>query len=282
MSRSSLLGKISPVLHATVALAQRVERMEIDFCSVLARAGEPGGGAVIDVGGGRAVWNSPGAPMNKVLGLGVGCVVSDADLDAIEDFYDEHQTPIQIELCPLAAPDLPSRLSERGYVLKGFENELACALPASIPVDSDVRVEIASSDADTETWLRVTTEGFASPDGSGVATAPMPETMKTISGIMRSFVHPEIVRYLAFVDGTPAAAASSTITERVLGIFGTATVPAYRRRGAQAAVVARALRGAIGRADLAIATTEPGSVSQRTFERFGFQVLYTRAILVRT
>ena len=277
-----MTAKISPVLQATVALAQRVERMEIDFCAVLARVGEPGGGAAIDVGGGRAVWSAPGAPMNKVLGLGVGCAVSDDDLDAIEDFYDEHGTPIQIELCPLASSDLPPRLSERGYALKGFENELACTLPASVPVDSDVRVEIASNDADTETWLRVTTEGFASPDGSGAPIVPTAETMKTVSGIMRSFVHPDIVRYLAWVDGAPAAAASSTITGGVLGIFGTSTVPAYRRRGAQAAVVSRALRGAIGRADLAIATTEPGSVSQRTFERFGFQVLYTRAILVRS
>jgi hypothetical protein len=29
-----------------------------------------------------------------------------------------------------------------------------------------------------------------------------------------------------------------------------------------------------------MATTETGSVSQRTFERLGFRVLYTRAILV--
>jgi hypothetical protein len=33
--------------------------------------------------------------------------------------------------------------------------------------------------------------------------------------------------------------------------------------------------------DLAIATTEAGSTSQRTFERLGFRLLYTRAILVR-
>jgi len=270
------------VLQATLALAQRVERMEIDFCAVLARAGEPGGGAVIDVGGGRAVWSSPGAPMNKVLGLGLGCAVSDDELDALEDFYDEHGSAIQIELCPLVSSDLPSRLSERGYVLKGFENELACALPVTIPLDGSLRVDLASNEADTETWLRVTTEGFSTPDGSGVPAAPAPETMQTVGSIMRSFIHPDIVRYLAWVDNTPAAAASSIITGGVLGIFGTSTLPSYRRRGAQAAVVARALRGAIGRADLAIATTEPGSISQRTFERFGFQVLYTRAILVRT
>jgi len=36
-----------------------------------------------------------------------------------------------------------------------------------------------------------------------------------------------------------------------------------------------------GTVALAMATTEPGSVSQRTFERLGFQVIYTRAILVK-
>ena len=67
-----------------------------------------------------------------------------------------------------------------------------------------------------------------------------------------------------------------------LGIFGTATLPAFRRRGLQSAIVARAMNDALGRADLVIATTEPGSVSQRTFVRWGFQVIYTRAILAKS
>jgi GNAT superfamily N-acetyltransferase len=152
-----------------------------------------------------------------------------------------------------------------------------------VPLDQDLRVDvIAGESGDTEHWLRVTSEGFATPDSETSRLTPPPETLRTITDIMRRFVHPGIVRYLAWVDGAPAGAASSTIDGGVLGIFGTATIPAYRRRGAQAAVVAAALREAHGRADLAIATTEPGSTSQRTFERFGFQVLYTRAILVRT
>jgi len=270
------------VLQATLALAQRVERMEIDFCAVLARAGEPGGGSVFDVGGGRAVCSAPGSPVNKVLGLGLGCAVSDHDLDAIEDFYDERGTSIQIELCPLSSPDLPPRLSARGYVLKGFENELGMTLPTEVNVDRTPRIDVATGEGDAALWLRVTSEGFATPDNVAAPQSPAPSTVQAIGDVMRRFVHPDIVRYLAWIDGEPAGAAGSIIVGRVLGIFGTATLPAYRRRGAQAAVVSRALRDAIGLADLAVATTEPGSISQRTFERCGFQVLYTRAILVRT
>jgi len=112
--------------------------------------------------------------------------------------------------------------------------------------------------------------------------APPADVVESLRTIMRQWVHPDVRRYLVWVDGEPAGAGASVITKGVLGIFGTATRPAYRRRGALAAMVARALQGAVGHADLAIATTEPGSTSQRTFERFGFQVLYTRAILVRS
>jgi ribosomal protein S18 acetylase RimI-like enzyme len=67
----------------------------------------------------------------------------------------------------------------------------------------------------------------------------------------------------------------------VLFVFGTATRPRFRRRGLQRAIIARAINDARGTADVLMATTEPGSVSQRNFERLGFQVMYTRAILVK-
>jgi hypothetical protein len=282
------------VLQATLALAQRVERTEIDFCAVGAGVGVPGGAAAIDVGGGRGVCGQRGSPMNKVLGLGLGVTVTDEDLDALEQFYDERETPIQIELCPLVSVDLVAKLQHRGYVLKGFENELACALPRPVPVPSPpsllessggagLHVEVLTGDRDVEGFLRASVEGFAVPDTAPhPPDGPAPDIMDTIGSAMRQFIHPDIVRYLVRIDGEPAGAAASVITNGVLGIFGTGTRPAYRRRGVQSAIVAKALEGAIGKADLAIATTEPGSISQRTFERFGFQVLYTRAILLRT
>lgn len=278
------------VLHATLALAQRVERTEIDFCAVGAGVGLPGGAASIEVGGGRGVCGQPGSPMNKILGLGLGATVTDEDLDAIELFYDERECPIQIELCPLVSVDLVAKLQTRGYVLKGFENELACALPpagrlkaapTSAGVGNGLPVEILTGDRADEAFLRVTAEGFAVADSGSATGALAPDLVDSLTRIMRQFIHPDIVRYLVRIDGEPAGAAASIVTNGVLGIFGTATRPAYRRRGVQSAIVNKALEGAAGHADLAIATVEPGSISQRTFERFGFQVLYTRAILLR-
>jgi ribosomal protein S18 acetylase RimI-like enzyme len=271
------------MLQATLELARRVEKTEIEFCAVGAGVGLPGGAASIDVGGGKGVCGQPGSPMNKVLGLGLGVTVTDEDLDALELFYDDRECPIQIELCPLVSVDLVAKLQKRGYVLKGFENELACALPPAIIPTNGLQVEVLTDDSDQDAFLRATVEGFAVPDTAPTPIdGPAPDVLETIDRVMRQFIHPDIVRYLVRIDGEPAGAAASVTTDGVLGIFGTGTRPAYRRRGIQSAIVAKALEGAVGRADLAIATTEPGSISQRTFERLGFQVLYTRAILLRT
>jgi GNAT superfamily N-acetyltransferase len=217
-----------------------------------------------------------------MLGLGLGIDVTDEDLDLIEDFYAERGCPVQIELCPLTSPDLPSRLTRRGYVLQAFENELARPVSDEDmlpPPPADITVEAG---ADEGVWLEVVSKGFAVTDRPVATDEPvLPGTVTAIGEVMRQFLHPDVVRYVARVDDVPAAAGLSYVTDGVLGVFGTATLPQFRRRGLQRAIVARAMQDARGRAQMVMATTEPGSVSQRTFERLGFRVLYTRAILVR-
>ena len=135
-------------MHATLELARRVDRAEIDFCA-LATTLSALDAATLERGGGLAVYGAPGSPVNKVLGLGLGVEVSDDDLDAIEQFYAERGCPVQIELCPLAAPDLASRLTKRGYVLQAFENELARLAPAEpvqLPSGADITVEAGAGE----------------------------------------------------------------------------------------------------------------------------------------
>jgi hypothetical protein len=268
-------------MHATLELARRIDRAEIEFCA-FATLGVAPDGATLERGGGLAVYSAPGSPVNKVLGLGLGVECSDDDLDAIEDFYAERGCPVQIELCPLTTPDLPPRLSKRGFVLQAFENELARFAPAEpvqLTSDADITVEAGAAE---HPWLEVVAEGFSVPDQSVPGSPPVPHDAVTAIGeVMRLFVHPEIVRYVAHVNGHPASAAVSFVKDGVMCIAGTATRQAYRRRGLQRAIVAQAMNDGRGKADVFIATTAPGSVSQRTFERCGFRVVYTRAILVK-
>jgi ribosomal protein S18 acetylase RimI-like enzyme len=302
------------MLLADVALARRIDRTEIDFCAVAARAGEPNGAASLDVAGGRALCGAAGMPFNKALALGLGHEVSDVDLDRLEAFYASRGVPAQIELCPLATTGLASRLIARGFVLQGFENQLARvldpeplrgALPdarpdvpsGGLPDPAGVSVRVAGPEED-DLWLQIVSGGFAVGDKTieavaagepakaavdepaPVEGAPVAGIGPSVTDIMRAFMHPDIVNVIASTDGTPASAGAYAVKDGVLFIFGTATLPRFRRRGAQAALVAHVVRSA-GHADLAIASVEPGSVSQRVFERLGFQVVYTRLVLVK-
>lgn len=274
------MSEAGAVLHADLALARRVERAEIDFCALGAAAAARL--ERLDVAGGSALYCAPGSPLNKVLGLGLHGPVSDADLDQLVAFYERRGEPAQVELCPLAGLDLPERLIRRGFLPQGFENELGARITVSPrpPLPEGVAVERTANDAE---WVRLVAEGFAAGEphvGGGPEHGPGPSADE-LAPIMASFVHPDIARYVARVEGVAAGGGAAWERGGVLGVFGTATLPGFRRRGVQAAITVAALRDATPAAELAIATTAPGSTSQRTFERLGFRVLYTRAIFVR-
>jgi hypothetical protein len=274
------------VLHATIDLARRVDRAEIEFCALAGAIGTANGVESLEAGGGRALFSKPGSPLNKVLGVGLYGAVTDNDLDRIEAFYKARNTPTQIELCPLAYGDLAARLCARGFIVEAFENEVGMLIapadqPAKDQPDQAVSVALATPEQD-DLWIRVTAEGFAAFEPPvGGAPDGKPLTTEQMIGMMSQFRHPAIRRYLAWIDGEAAGGGAAWAHDGVVGIFGTATLPRFRRRGVQAAVSIKSIEDARGSADLAIATTAPGSTSQRTFERLGFQVLYTRTIFVK-
>jgi hypothetical protein len=272
-------------LHATLELARRVDRAEIDFCALAGEIGSHGKVDYVEVGGALALFGKPGSPLNKVLGLGLNGPVSDNDLDRIEEFYAARRTSTQIELCPLAVSGLPTRLNTRGFLVQAFESELARAVGPGAGEEftrpDDVRVTLARPDQD-DLWVRVTAEGFAVFEGPvGGGSPPKVPGIDAMVEMMSQFAHPKIRRYLAWIGSEPAGGGAAWAHNGVLGIFGTATLARFRRRGVQRAITISAIEDAAAEADLAIATTAPGSTSQRTFERLGFQVIYTRTIFLK-
>ena len=70
---------------------------------------------------------------------------------------------------------------------------------------------------------------------------------------------------------------------RIAAFFGTATLPEYRGRGVQTALIAQRLHeAALAGCEYAVVSTMPGSGSQRNMERRGFRVAYTKTVMLRT
>jgi GNAT superfamily N-acetyltransferase len=89
-------------------------------------------------------------------------------------------------------------------------------------------------------------------------------------------------RYVALRDGVLAGGASFRVADGVAQLTGAATAPAHRRHGVQAALLsARLADAAAAGCDVAVITTQPASTSHHNAQRRGFDLLYTRAILVR-
>jgi GNAT superfamily N-acetyltransferase len=83
--------------------------------------------------------------------------------------------------------------------------------------------------------------------------------------------------FVAEIKGRCVAAGALSLFEQVAILCGACTIPEWRRRGAQHALLAERLRFAAEYGcTQAMIVTRPASASQRNAERHGFRVAYTR------
>lgn len=272
---------------AGIDLAGRIERAE---CTLIAEAAEAAQRRdpqarvyVRPLAGGVAVWAGAGSPLNKVAGLGFAGPVAEADLEAVERAFAGRGAPVQIELATLAEAGIPATLTRRGYQLMGFENVLGLALPVSGAAVPAPGIEVAESGMEEiDTWLDVVVTGFAHPDDQGVAAHEQypREVLERVIGDLG--LSGGFRRFLARRGGEVAGGASLRISEGVAQLAGAATLPAHRRQGVQSTLAATRLAlAADAGCDVAVVTTQPGSKSQQNVQRQGFQLLYSRAVLLR-
>jgi ribosomal protein S18 acetylase RimI-like enzyme len=273
-------------MFCSTELAARIEHAEAGLIVAGTEAGRRRGGDGFEmpIAGGAACFAGQNSPFNKVVGLGFGGVPDDAELDEIERAYSVVSSPTQVELAHLADPDIGALLTGRGYVLVGFENVLGRTLKDTDDTLDRIGppgVEIRpSGDDEFETWLDVVVDGFAQPGTQGVAShEEFPRDM--IAAATRDMAAAGATRYVALRDGVIAGAASVRMAEGIAQLTGAATLPAHRRYGIQTALLADRLADAAAQCDIAVVTTAPGSKSQENVQRRGFQLLYTRAVLVK-
>jgi ribosomal protein S18 acetylase RimI-like enzyme len=266
-------------LFCDVALAARIERAEVRLTAessdaARTRRGDTAGFAR-SFAGGVASFAEADSPFNKVIGLGFGRLPSTAELDEVERAFAELGAPVQVELCQLADAGAGAFFTERAYRLESFENVLGRRLDDPGFPD-DVRL---CRDDELETWLSEVADAIAVADTEGL---PSHEDFprETVVNAMRDMAG--VRRYLAERGGEFAGGASFRVTDGIAQFTGAATVPAHRRRGVQTALLRARLAAATeAGGDVAVVTTQPGSKSHQNVQRQGFDLLYTRAILVK-
>jgi len=274
------------MLFASTELAARIERAEArlmaDVAGAAARRRPQGGCFATPLAGGFATFAAPGSPINKVAGVGFAGPLDAAELDAVERAYAVRGVPVQFELACLADPQVGALLTRRGYALVNFENLLGRRLPVERRTAVFGIAVTESPAAERAAWLDLVATGFASPDTQGV---PSHESFprEELERVMDDMAEAEgFVRLLARHAGEPAGGAAMRLFEGVAQLCGAATLPAHRRRGVQGALLdARLEIAGRGGCDVAVVTTQPGSKSQENVQRRGFELLYTRAILLR-
>jgi GNAT superfamily N-acetyltransferase len=273
-------------LFCDTALAERIERAEAQLIAKASEAARHRGagtaGFVIPIAGGVASFAEQGSPFNKVAGLGFGGVPGAAAFDQIERAFTACGAAVQVELAHLADPAIGVLLTGRGYRLVSFENVLGLAVERAPGPITPPGVEVRpSGDGEFGSWLDVVAEGFAHPDTQGVPSyEEFPR--EVIEGAERDFAAAGVTRYIALRDGVIAGGASLRMADGIAQLTGAATAPAHRRRGIQTALLsARLADAAAAGCDVAVVTTQPASKSQQNVQRRGFDLLYTRAILVK-
>jgi ribosomal protein S18 acetylase RimI-like enzyme len=273
------------MLFADIALARRIERAECRLSmgiaeAVVARAGDA---FVVPVRGGAAVFSGAGSPINKVIGVGFDGAIPSAVWGAVERAFAQKGCSVRVELSTLSDSGVGAELTRRGYVLAEFENVLGFDLArAEVPAAAAVEgLSIARDEGELTSWMDVVVAGFALPDGS----APPGESFEddTLKQVFRDFATSAgFTRYLARVHGTDAGGAGLRVSEGIAQFCGASTLPAFRHRGVQTALLRRRLRDAReAGCDVAIVTTQPGSKSNHNAHRQGFELLYPRAVLIK-
>jgi len=273
-------------MFADAALAARIDRAEARLCADIANfvaARRPDAGSTVTpISGGLAVYVSPSSPVNKVIGLALDCALDLQTLERIETEWRAKGEPVRIELSILADSSVGGVLTARGYRLHGFENVLGRALDGTHveAAPADISVEVAAEDQ-RQVWMNIAVDAFTDLDGTGSVPDDALPREQLASALEETMGAPGFVRYLARLGANAVGEAAMRIDGDLAQLAGAGTLPHARGRGVQKALLQRRLMDARrAGCTLAVVTTAPGTRSQENVMRRGFNLLYTRAILV--
>ena len=229
------------------------------------------GGYWQEVGGATAIFleKFPIPFFNRVVGLGIHEPATEAMVDELMALYNRIGSPFSVALSPAARPaELSDWLLARGFEHTSNWAKMIRGTEPPPEVETALRLEKAD-----EAWA----EHFAD---IALVAFEMPEWMKPV--FEQIIALPGAISYLAFAEDEPAAIGSLIVSGEWGSLVNGATLPDYRRRGGQGAIMAERIREGIAlgcrwlTTETGEDTPESPNPSYRNMLRSGFELAYLR------
>jgi GNAT superfamily N-acetyltransferase len=221
-----------------------------------------------------AIFAGGGSPATQGLAMGLRGPVTADQLDAIEaHLRPSGAGPRQLEVCPFADPGLFALLAGRGYRVNEWQLVWTRPVPNAPepPPPPDLVVRRVER-GEEELYCRVVLEGF-------LETPNVPDS--AIALMLPAAFAEGYELYLALSGDEPIGGASLCVSDGVAFVNGSGVRPAFRRRGAQGALIrARLDRARALGCSMACSNTQPGTASRRNMERHGFSVEYPKIVML--
>jgi GNAT superfamily N-acetyltransferase len=278
-----LVDAAQSILSTPAAEQARVLERALAECSAasaraMAKLDPASGASVVEIAGGLAIFAGRGSPLTQGLAMGLNGPVGDGELDAME----RHLRPdgsgsTQLEVCPFADPSLNALLAARGYRVNEWQLVWTCpipAVPAAPEASPDERLVVRRTrPGEEDLFFRCVLSGF-------LETEDVPEEALAL---MRPAGHADGMElYLALLGDEPIGGASLARVGGVAFVNGCGVRRAFRRRGAQGALLrARLARARELGCTVGYSATLPGTSSRRNMERYGFRVAYPKIVMLR-
>jgi hypothetical protein len=220
-----------------------------------------------EIGSGYASYPGFGSSLAQAYGVGRGD--AEFDLSELDGFYTDRADNWELIVTPFDSPRVLQDAIKIGYSPDHFETVLAMTVGPQHQ-DAAPDFEIEECKGDLQDWIRACDSAWTE------RTDLTDET----SEIMQISTANSARRYLARVNGEPAATAALLEIDGRYLFAGAATRPQYRGRGLQGALTQRRLADA-GEGAFVQVVALPGSQSHRNLQRTGFQPLYSKLVLLR-
>jgi len=260
------------------AEAAKLEWAQATACRAVAAAmalRDPDSGAgAHESSAGMAIFAGVGSPLTQGMAMGLRGPVSAGEIDAIEaQLCPAGVGSRQVEVCAFADPSLLTVLAARGYRVNEWQlvwTRQITEEPLEPPApELDVR---RVQPGEEELYWRVTLAG-------ALETEAVPSS--AIALLLPWSFAEGYESYLAWYGDEPIGGGTLSLADGVAFVNGSGVRPAFRRRGAQGALIrARLQRARELGFSLACSNTQPGTASRRNMERHGFSVAYPKVVMV--